>query len=168
MSMSNVITDQAYADWTTDVKTLGGVATAWPFGGPIPVVDPLTGLPMGTNVSAQYGQPAARFPASVFAQIAGQTLTVNGRTVYIPMANGVQFTVSGSWAYVLASQMTGTSAVDSSAQAMVNATDADAERACAANDNCPTHFEQDLMTYAKYAGIGLGVYLAFKIVKTVT
>lgn len=167
--MSNVITDQAYADWAADVKALGGVATAWPFGGPVPVTDPTTGIVMGTNVSAQYGQPTARFPASVFAAMAGQTVTApSGRSVYIPMANGVQFTASGSWAYVLASVMTGSSAVDNSAQAMTNATDAEAEGACAANDNCSTHFEQDLMTYAKWAAIGLAAYLTLKVVKTVT
>lgn len=166
--MSNAITDAAYAAWAADVRSLGGIPTAWPYGGPEPVTDPMSGIVVSTNVSAQYGQPAARFASDLFATLAGQTLTVNGDTITIPMVSGVQFTVNGEWVYVLASSMTGSTAVDNSAQAMTQATQAEAEMACAAAGNCPIDWEGEIYKWGKIGAIGVGAVIALKILKEVT
>lgn len=125
--------DAAYAAWVDGVHTIQGVATAWPFAG------------------SNYGQPAARFPADVFAQFAGQPIP--GTSLNMPMAAGVQFNNPGTWVYVLASTMTGGDAVNQSAQAMTQATSAEAEQACAVEGNCPTNFE----ALVKDIVIGLGI-----------
>lgn len=115
--------------------------------------------------SSSYGLPAARFPADVFATIAGNSYANLG--VSVPVANGVQFNLAGTWVYVLASAMTGTNDVDSSAQAMTGATDAEAEKACAANNNCVPDWEKQLLGYAKVAVVIFGAYVAFRAFKAV-
>jgi hypothetical protein len=144
--------DAAYVAWVDAVHQLGGVATAWPFS-------------VG-QYGSSYGVPAARFPASAFATMAGSEYP--GLGVSIPVANGVQFNNAGTWVYVLASAMTGGPSVDQSAQAMTGATQAESEQACAANNNCPTYFEQELVTYAKVAVVALAAFYTFKVVKAVT
>ena len=149
--------DAVYTAWVDRVHQLGGVATAWPFDGPAIVsYDAKTGLPIRTGdpVSPDYGKPAARFPADVFAQLAGNEL---------PMAVGVRFNNPGTWVYVLASAMNdGNIAVDQSSQAMTGATKAEAEYACAANGNCPTNLEELLKKIAIGAAVVAGVIVTVK------
>lgn len=145
-------TTDAFTAWVNNVHALGGVATVWPFN-------------VGDNAGA-YGTPAARFPADVFA-----TLSNAGQ---LPMANGVQFNTAGTWVYVLSSVMmdptTGQpigDAVNNSAATLVDPTQAEIEQNCSALNNCPTNFEQELMTWAKIGAIGLGAFIALKVIKEV-
>ena len=95
---------EGYAQWALDTKSLGGVATVWPFS------------------DSYRGQPAARFDAATFAALvnAGQLST-----------SGTQATTSGAWVYVLASAMTGDNQVVQDASNFVQPTP-DEEAAAAA------------------------------------
>lgn len=132
--------DADYVAWVNAVHALGGIATAWPFAG------------------VSYGRPAARFPADTFA-----TLANAGQ---LPMAAGVQFNTPGTWVYVLASAMTGSSSVDDSAQAMVNATTAEAEQACAIAGNCGgTSLEGIVRDVVIGIGLLAGVFVISKFTR---
>ena len=84
------------------------------------------------------------------------------------MADGVQFNNPGTWVYVLAQSMTGSSDVDTSIHDSVNtATQAEAEAACAVNGNCPTDIEKLLKELLIGAAVIVGGLVAMKTLNVV-
>jgi hypothetical protein len=131
----------AFTSWVDQAHSLGGVATVWPFS---------TG-PYASN----YGQPAARFPADVFASLADAGT--------LPMTDGVQFNNPGTWVYVLATSMTGSSAVNDAATQLVDPTQAELEQACAANGDCPTDWQGLLKELVIGTGVLVGAIVLSKL-----
>jgi hypothetical protein len=89
----------AYRDWVAQVKSLGGVATAWPFD------------------DDDYGTLAARFDVNTYTRVFN-----SGR---LPTGEGTQSTVNGQYVYVLASALTDSDAADHSAADLAKPTSAE-------------------------------------------
>jgi hypothetical protein len=84
----------AYREWVTQVKALGGVATAWPFD------------------DESYGELAARFDVKTYTRVFNA-----GR---LPTGEGSQATTNGQYVYVLASALTNSDAADRSAASTIS------------------------------------------------
>lgn len=127
-----VTQDQAtFAQWAATVEQLGGVATAWPF---------QSGL-----YARYYGQPAARFDATTYANLANA-----GR---IDMTAPQQANVSNGYVYVLADGV-----VQQAAQSLDQPTQQEIQAGATAWLASHTGLSAfaNIGTYALYAVVGLG------------
>lgn len=129
----------AYREWVTQVKALGGVATAWPFD------------------DESYGELAARFDVKTYTRVFNA-----GR---LPTGEGSQATTNGQYVYVLASALTNSDAADRSAADLATPTSAEetaARKRLLAQWGLPD--TDDVTRMLKTVAVIAGIALAWTVV----